>query len=184
MNSSFRESKGGTSAPSQSKGGQVHATPLVHFPGGAREAKKQRPACPRLCALPRRAGCSTTLACAMAAGPRLCGWLDSRQVAWSRCTLPMAPRTQWAPRLSPCTPGPALHRHLSRNGSSWGCWRLIPQRIYHQGLQGADSPHASAKLQPFAAGLHAPARARLRMRATAISRQQLPGCVQDSPSAS
>lgn len=96
----------------------------------------------------------------------------------------MAPWTPQAPRLSPHTTGPALHGELSRNSSSRGCWRLIPQRIYHQGLQGADSPCASAKLQPSAVGLQAPARARPGLRAAAISRQQLPGCMQDSPSES
>lgn len=38
-------------------------------------------------------------------------------------------------------------RELSRNGSSQGCWRLIPRQIYHWGSQGADSPCSGANLQ-------------------------------------
>lgn len=71
--------------------------------GGAfpRGAKKQQLVCPWLCALPRRAGCGAALTGAMAAASRLCGWLDSRQVAWPRCALPTAPQTPQAPRLTP-----------------------------------------------------------------------------------
>lgn len=135
---------------------------------------KAPPTCPWLRALPCQAACSTALARAMAAASSLHGWLDSRPVAKPCHALATAPRTPRAPRLSMCITGPALHRELSRNGSSRGCWRLIPRRIYHQVLQGADSPRASAKLQQFAAGLQAPARARLGIRAAAITVQQLP----------
>lgn len=135
----------------------------MHFPGDVNVAKKQWPAWPWLCALPLRAGCGAALACAMAAAIPGCvaGW-----------TLAESPSTSVP---SPRHRGP--HRHLgerSRNGSSQGCWRLIPQRIYQQGLEGADSLRASAKLQ-------APARARPGTRAAAISGQQLPSCVQGSP---
>lgn len=83
-------------------------------------------------------------ACAMAVAPRPWGWLDFCQVAHGLSRAPWAP---WAPRLSVPTAGPALHGELSRNGSSQGCWRLIPRQIYHWGSQGADSPCSGAKLQ-------------------------------------
>lgn len=89
----------------------------------------------------------------------------------------------WLVGLSPSRPAPVCPPHsttdptgasarpgeLSRNGSSRACWRVIPQRIYHQGLQGADSLHVSAKLQTQ------------RGQGWAPGLQQLPGCVQDSP---
>ena len=143
----------------------------MHFPGGSREAKSSAWRGPG--SVPCRAGL-------LLQPPEL----DPHWASRPQHTLPPAPQTLGAPRLSPRTTGPPLHGELSRNSSSRGCWTLIPQRIYHWGLQGADSLRASAKLRPFAAGLQAPARAKPGTRAAAVSRQQLLGCVEDCPSES
>lgn len=117
------------------------------------------------------------------APPCLVPWLQPPGCAagWTLAqpqrVLPMAP-------LAPVAPWLSSEHGAERELQQPELLETHPQKIYHRGLIGADSPRASAKLQPFAAGLQAPERRRPGMRAAARSRQHFLGCAQDSPSKS
>lgn len=90
-------------------------------------------------------------------------WLVGLSLSCQQCALHTAPRIPQSLRLSLCSQLGVG----SWSGAAAGACN--PQRIYHQGLQGADNLHTSAKLPLFAAEPQAPGRTKSGMRAAAKS---------------